>query len=124
MFAFFNKKNEAVKVRFFIDQNTIEERMTWKYQKLWKKITNKEGSDEDIQKLLGRFMVDEQNRYIDDDQKVIRMLDELTSSQIVDTFQKFTEAFQNLLSPKVSGSGLSSPSEVGRVETLPIGQQR
>ena len=121
MFSKLKKKDEPVQVRFLVDQNVIEERMTWKYQKLWKKIIGGEASDEDIQIFLGRFMVDEKQKYLDDDAKVIRILDELTNSEIKDTTQKFIDAFQGLIVPKVRGSASNSPSEVGQAGTLPAG---
>ena len=123
----FLKKTEPAKktVRLLLDEKTFRKRMTWKYQKVWKKIKHMSGEDlemdESIQMLIGRYMVNEKNEWLTP-QQAIEILDELDPDEQVDVIKKFVSAIQNATIPKVNGSGLTLPSQAGQeMEMLPTG---
>lgn len=125
MFNFLKKEETKKLVRFYIDQNTIEERMIWKIQKAWKRLVNKRDPneiDEDMQMVLGRFMVNGDNEYLSEED-AIAVLDNLTSSEIRDAASKFFDTFNSLLIPKANGNSSRLPSEAGSPKESPNGSQ-
>jgi hypothetical protein len=121
MFPFLKKdKDEPVKIRFMFEG----ERLTWKYLKIWRRLTNGESRvpEEEMQALAAHFMVDKDNKYLPE-AKAIEILDDLSPADMRDVLQKFAQAISESAVPPTSGSASTSPSDLGQAATLPAGQQ-
>jgi len=119
MFNRFKKEVKQV-IRFHFVQGDPQNRMTWKYLKIWHKLQEGEKDPEKMQLFLARFMADENDVYLDE-KKAVAILDDLSQAEMLDAFTKFAEAMQGATVPKANGSASNLPSAVGPEKALPNG---
>jgi len=106
---------EDVHIKFLFDVNTVGKRLKWKDIKKVQKfrLLKAKGKDiddeflEQLQVLSCRFMADENNEYLPQDE-AYAIFDELSRDEALDAIGKLTEVFTESTVP--NGSGEPSPS--------------
>jgi len=122
--------SEDIHIKFLFDAKTIGKRLKWKDVKKVQKFRRlKEQGEgitdeflEQIQILSCRFMADENNQYIPQDE-AYEIFDELSRDEATDAINKFSEALVESTIPNAKGGQLNSTSEVNSLtpQTSPDG---
>jgi hypothetical protein len=116
----FLQKDKKVVIRFHFDNEQRKKRLTWDDLETIELMQEGETSPRRLKALAAKFMVDEKGEFLSDD-KAIKILGALKEEEIVEVMSQFAEALNGAAIKKENGSGSSSPSAAGPVETLPDG---
>jgi len=99
-----------------INKETYKKRMQWKHLKAIEKMKNGDRDPELIEKIIIRFMVDDNGQYLAPE-TAIALLDEASAEEIEETFTKLSETMKEAAVPNLSASPSKSPSEVISVDS-------
>lgn len=118
----FLKKEEPVKIRFYMSNETNKKQYTVFDQITMDRLRHGDRSDERLYIMMSHFMVDKNNQFIGEE-KAMKILERLSSEDAETVIKQFLEAFQNTAVNPTNGNGSTPTPEAGLVETLPAGSQ-
>lgn len=119
----FLKKDEPVKIRFFMSAETNKKQYSVFDQITMDRLRHGDRSDERLYILMSHFMVDKNNQFIGEE-KAMKVLEKLSTEDAEQVVKQFLEAFQNTAVNPQNGNGSSPTPEAGpMMETLPAGSQ-
>lgn len=116
----FLKKDEPVKIRFYMSNETNKKQYTVFDQITMDRLRHGDRSDERLYIMMSHFMVDKNNQFIGEE-KAMKILERLSSEDAETVIKQFLEAFQNTAVNPTNGNGSTLTPVPGSVETLPDG---